>query len=111
MKKLLAALLFVPLMAQAEFWSGNDLYNKLSSNEFMERTQGIGYIMGVYDVAVHVHFCPASEKSITVGQLRDMMFNWLQQNPARRHELAEKLVLDVFRQTWPCANRTPGRGA
>lgn len=111
MKKLLAALLFVPAMAHAEFWSGNDLYNKLGSNEYMDKTQGIGYIMGVYDVAIHVYFCPRTEQGITVGQIRDMVFNYLYQNPSRRNELAEKLVLEVFRQTWPCANRTPGRGA
>ena len=111
MKKFIVALLMVPAMAHAEFWTGNDLYNKLSSNEYMDKTQGIGYIQGVYDVGVRLYFCPISERSITAGQIRDMMFNWLYQNPQRRHETAYSLVLEVFRQTWPCANRTPGRGA
>ena len=109
MRKLLAALLFVPAMAQAEFWTGNKLYERLSSTDTTDRIMGMGYVMCVYDVAVHVLFCPpGSETSITAGQVRDMTFNWLGNNPHRRNESAEKLVTEAFRQAWPCRNRGGG---
>ena len=92
MRKLLIALLFVPTIAQAEFWTGNKLYERLSSTEVTDRIMGMGYVMGVYDVAVHALFCPpGSETNITAGQVRDMAFNWLGNNPHRRNESAEKL--------------------
>ena len=106
MKKWLVCLLFVPAMAHAEFWTGNNLYDRLTSSEAGERIQALGYVMGVYDVAVHVLFCPpGSETSITAGQIRDMTFNWLGNNPHRRNESAEKLVIEAYRQAWPCRNR------
>jgi len=106
MKKWLVCLLFVPAMARAEFWTGNNLYDRLTSSEAGERIQALGYVMGVYDVAVHLFFCPpGSETTITAGQIRDMARNWLANNPHRRNESAEKLVTEVFKQVWPCRNR------
>jgi len=106
MRKLLVALLFVPAMAQAEFWTGNRLYEKMSSTEVNDRIQALGYVMGVYDVAVHALFCPpGSENNITAGQVRDMASNWLGNNPHRRNESAEKLIVEAFKQAWPCRNR------
>ena len=109
MRKLLATLLFVPTMAQAEFWTGNNLYNKLEDQDTIHKVQGIGYIMGVYDVYVNVTFCPPSEVGITVGQIKDMVHAWLRANPNQRHRNAEALVNEAFKQAWPCANRS-GRG-
>ena len=105
MRKLLAVLLFVPAMAHAEFWTGNKLYERLTSSDVTDRVQAMGYVMGVYDVAVHALFCPGPEGNITVGQIQDMAKNWLANNPHRRNESAEKLVTEAFRQVWPCRNR------
>lgn len=111
MKKFLAVLFFTPIMAHADFWHGNDLYNRLNSSDAMERVQGMGYVMGIYDVGVNALFCPRTEQGITAGQIKDMVFNWLTYNPGRRNEPAERLVLDMFKQTWPCSNRNNGRPA
>ena len=106
MRKLLVTLLFIPVTANAEFWTGNRLYERLTSTDVSERVQALGYVMGVYDVAVHVLFCPpGSETNITAGQIRDMSTNWLANNPHRRNESAEKLVTEALRQVWPCKNR------
>ena len=105
MKKLLATLLFLPSMVCAEFWTGNKLYERLTSSDVTDRVQAMGYVMGVYDVAVHALFCPGNETNITVGQVQDMARNWLANNPHRRNESAEKLVTEAFRQVWPCRNR------
>jgi hypothetical protein len=105
MKKLLVALLMLPALARAEFWTGNNLYNKLSSNDTIDRIQAIGYVMGVFDVYVNVTFCPADQSSITAGQVRDMALAWLAANPATRNKTAESLINDAFKQAWPCRNR------
>ena len=109
MRKLLATLLFIPAMAQAEFWSGNNLYDKLNDQDTLNRVQAYGYVMGVYDVYVNVTFCPPTEVGITVGQVKDMIHAWLRANPNQRHRNAEVLVNEAFKQAWPCANRS-GRG-
>lgn len=108
MRKILATLLFVPAMAHAEFWTGNDLYNRLIDSDVMNKVHGIGYVMGVYDVYVNVTFCPATEVGITVGQIKDMAQAWLGANPSQRHRNAEVLVNEAFKQAWPCRNRSGG---
>jgi hypothetical protein len=105
MKKLLVALLMVPAMAHAEFWTGNKLYERLTSHETTDRIQAMGYVMGVFDVYVNVTFCPGDQTSITVGQIRDMATAWLASNPAQRSKTAESLVNEAFKQAWPCRNR------
>ena len=110
MRKLLVALLMLPALARAEFWTGNDLFNRMSSTDVIERVQAVGYVMGAYDVGVNLFFCPATQTGITAGQLRDMMFNWLSVNAHRRNESAEKLINEVFARNWPCRNRGSGGG-
>lgn len=103
MKKFVACLLLVPCVASAEFWTGNDFYNRITSHDVMDRVQAMGYVTGVYDVAVHVWFCPSSERGVTVGQISDIAKNWLANNPHRRNESAERLLRTAFGQVWPCA--------
>lgn len=111
MKKLAAILMFVPLIAHAEFWTGNDLYNKLTSSDSMERIHAMGYVVGIYDANVKVHFCP-NEAGITVGQITDITKNYLAANPSTRNLAAYGLVTVAFRQIWPCTNKQQnGRGA
>ena len=92
MRKLIAIIFMVPAMAYAEFWTGNNLYQRMTSSDMTDRIQAMGYVMGVYDVGVHAMFCPQDESGITVGQITDMAKNWLAANAHRRHESAEKLV-------------------
>lgn len=111
MKKLLVAMLMIPAMARAEFWTGNDLYAKLNSVEAFDRINGLGYVMGVYDAQVHVVFCPPTEQGMNAGQVKDMVLQYLAANPSQRHRQGYALVAESFRSVWPCANRNPGRGA
>lgn len=109
MKKLLLCLLMLPAMARAEFYTGNDLYMKMtnSTSNSLDAVVAMGYVVGVYDVGVHLFFCPPKpETGITVGQINDIAKNWLAANAGRRNELAHKLVIEAFKQVWPCANRT-----
>lgn len=92
----------VPCVASANFWTGNDLYTKLSSSEGVERIHGYGYVTGAFDVASYIWFCPPTGGGITVGQISDIAKNWLANNPHRRNEAAEKLLREAYSQVWPC---------
>ena len=111
MKKLLIALLMIPALARAEFLTGNDLYQKLTSTSVVDKMYALGYVVGVYDVNVHITICPRAENVITAGQVQDITIQYLTLNPGQRHRNAEVLVRDALKQVWPCANRQPGRGA
>lgn len=109
MKKILASLLFVPVMAHAEFFSGNDLLSKMQGDVY-DRIQAIGYVQGVFDVYVHVSICPPNGgRDITAGQIRDMIQNYLTNSPAIRHKTAESIIHDAMKQVWPCSNRGGNR--
>jgi len=112
MKKLIAVVLFAPCMAWAEFYTGNDLYMKITDeNSMVNRMVATGYVVGVYDVGAHLFFCPPKpESGITVGQISDMVKNWLAVNAHRRNELAYSLITDLFSKNWPCANKKNGVG-
>lgn len=111
MKKLLIALLMVPAMARAEFFTGNELYQKLTSADHGDRMYAMGFVVGAYDMGVHVFFCPRTETGITVGQVQDIVRNYMAANPGQRHRTAEFMIREAFKEIWPCQNRTPGRGA
>lgn len=111
MKKLIISLLFVPMMAHAEFLNGNQLHMRLQSTDTIDRVYGIGYVVGIYDANVKIYFCP-NENGLTVGQITDIVKNYLAANPSIRNAQAYELVTNAFKNIWPCAaNRTPGRGA
>ena len=106
MKKILAAVLMVPCVASAQFWTGNDIYNRLNSEEGFQRIHAMGYISGAFDVASYIWFCPPAGGGITVGQVSDIAKNWLANNPHRRNESAEKLLREAYGQVWPCPKRS-----
>ena len=110
MKKLLIALLMIPALVRAEFLTGNDLYQKLTSTSVVDKMYALGYVVGVYDVNVHITICPRAENVITAGQVQDITIQYLTLNPGQRHRNAEVLVRDALKQVWPCANRQSGRG-
>lgn len=109
MKKLLISLLFVPVMAHAEFHSGNSLLDKLKSPEVMDRIQALGYIQGVSDTLQNGSHCIPG--NVTAGQLVDMVKNYLENVPMVRNKTADEIVVHVLKTAWPCANRPAGRGA
>lgn len=104
----LIALLLAPKKANAEFLSGNDLLQRQSSSDSLDRVNAMGYVMGVFDVYVRVTFC--SPSMVTVGQVNDMIRNYLSNNPAIRHRSAESLINDALKQVWPCKNQNKGGG-
>ena len=104
MRKLLATVLFVPCIAHAEFFSGNLLLSRMNSTETVDRVIALGYVMGVFDALAGAIHCAPAGPEITSGQIRDMVKAWIEQNPGQRHRMADRIIGDVLKQAWPCAN-------
>ena len=107
MKKILAALLFVPAMAQAEFVSGNDLLSRMKS-DVMEQMYALGYVIGVADSAENITVC--SPDNIKAGQVYDIVQNFLEANPAIRHHSADIIIRSKLEALWPCKQQGKSRG-
>lgn len=108
MKKLLVSLLFVPMMAHAEFETGNSLLSKLESTNVVERMFGVGYVIGVVDAYLNVVICPPP--NVNVGQITDMIKNYLQNTPAIRHRTADLIIADALKPIWACKNQQRQNG-
>jgi len=105
MKKLLVTLLFVPAMARAEFFTGNDLLARMNGTT-LEQVQALGYVQGVVDAHSSVIICPPS--NVTAGQVRDMIKNYLDNSPAKRHYSADVIIGDALEKVWPCKQNRGG---
>lgn len=111
MKRLAAALvlLLVPLAPRAEFFSGNDLLERLVGDAAARR-MGVGYVAGVFDAGFGTAHCPPP--NATLGQVVDMVRASVEALPAERHRPADLFVTLTLKQAWPCPERRgpPGRG-
>lgn len=103
-----AALTCASLTAHAEFWSGNDLLEKLKQQPGFDSALGLGYVMGVFDASRGAEHCPPD--NITAGQVRDMVRQHLESTPATRHFVADVQVRYVLGRAWPCAKKNSGGG-
>lgn len=105
MKLIAVALLVFCSSVNAEsFYTGNDLLRLMQSGDEINRVIGLSYVMGAVDMGNKVHFCPATR--VTGGQVRDIVKQHLEQNPSGRHEVADIILIGLFKQLWPC----PARG-
>ena len=102
MKRFLAIAL-VATSAHAEFFSGNDLLQRMDSDSPVQRSLSLGYVMGVADAHFGVTQC--APDSVTSGQMRDMVRNYLTNVPGERHFAADSLVVRVLKAAWPCPER------
>lgn len=89
----------------AEFKDGNRLLRDLRGDT-MDYVHALGYVTGVYDALQHVIHCPP--QGVTAGQVGDMVKNFLEENPALRHQSADRHVVAVLRRAWPCADQRRG---
>lgn len=95
----LAGLTFGALSAQAQFVDGNRLFSHMTGNA-MDRAHAYGYVSGIYDTMKTYAFCPPS--SVTVGQVNDMVQQFLETNPQHRSHAGDQIVVHVLRRAWPC---------
>lgn len=59
-----------------------------------------GYVIGVLDTGVNILFCPPS--GITVGQIQDLVGEYLKAKPERRHFSGARLVSEALSNHYPC---------
>ena len=106
---IIAAVACVATLAHAEFYSGNNLYARMTSSDVYDRIFAQGYVAGVADAAYGTLYCPVP--GITLGQLVDMTKSLLEKNPDQRHKTADSLVMHAITAAFPCAKNRKGNDA
>jgi hypothetical protein len=109
MKKLHCTLALVATLvsgsASAYMVTGNKLHDEMQkpSTDNMAWAFTRGFVAGVHDVQSEVKIC--SPSSANLGQMADMVKNYLENHPAIRHLPAEAIILHVLSTAWPCAKK------
>jgi len=106
--KRIACLILVALCAtaHAEFWDGNQIYERATSETWYDRGTAMGYIMGVTDTTLGISHC--APKNVTAGQVEAMVLQHLRLFPERRNRTGDSIVIEVLKNAWPCAPRNSG---
>lgn len=105
MKKLIVtAVLLSTTLAQAEFWNGNKLLDRLDSEDGAERINAYGYLAGVADGRDGTNFCIPTQ--VQLKQIIEMVQNMLRAEPGIRHRPAADLITDRLHDQWACPTET-----
>lgn len=110
--RVVAALMLVVLAVvcfpvRAQFYSGNELIQRMQSESVVDKMVALGFVAGVADAWDGILVCPPENS--TTGQTRDIALKFLILNPAKRHRPAAELVSEALGEAWPCV-RKPGKG-
>jgi hypothetical protein len=92
-------LCWCPAGLQAEFLTGNKLYEFCTSHG-IESTVCRSYVMGVVDAYNSDKTCVPEH--VAASQLTDIVADWLFSHPASRHISAPKLVVEAIQKQFPC---------
>lgn len=95
-----AAIALCSSAAHAEFYTGNDVYERMRSPNEVLRVESLLYIAGVVDTLRGVITCPPA--SVTLGQIFDMVKKYHERNPEHRSRSGDHAVATVMRAAWPC---------
>jgi hypothetical protein len=104
MKKLILTTCLTLLLSTANasvFTDGNSLHRRMTSGNHGDIMYAMGYVVGVVDTGNRFLFCIPNNS--TVGQLHDMVRNYLTNVPAERHLGADVIVTRVLAASFPCA--------
>lgn len=102
-KSLLAILLAAAGVAHAELIDGNKLLSLMRGTPG-EAGIALGYVAGAADAHTGVTNCPPD--TATLGQRRDMVRKFLENNPEHRTVTADVIVGAVLQAAWPCKQKT-----
>ena len=105
MKKLITLLALICGSAQAQFYSGNELWSRLnsSSDTYVPQAYAAGFIAGVADSYDGMLFCIPART--TIEQTKDVTYRYLSANPQTRQQGAAGLVILAFMNAWPCPKK------
>jgi hypothetical protein len=107
MKHIITALaLVVSTTASAQFYTGNDLLQRMDSDNQFHNMLAMGYVAGTFDMTRGEYHCAPAE--VTLGQVRDMVHNYLVNTPANRHMNGSVLVTLPLMSVWPCPAKKGG---
>lgn len=102
-----AVLALLAFSASAGFYTGNELHDRLASDDAGRRALAMGYVAGAFGAGHGVIYCPPD--GVTLQQVNDVVKLWLVNNPQHRNNSASMIVAYVISQTWPCkSNSTKG---
>ena len=107
----MAGMLLGPQAVLADFLDGNELLDRCSVSEldnlrYQKTAMCQGYVSGALDMLDFIgdggeeKVCPSGR--VTVGQAVDVMINYLQAHPDRRHLPGSILVVLAMRQAFAC---------
>lgn len=85
--------------ACAQYVNGNTLLSDLRGGS-NDRMFALGYIAGVADAYDENAFCLPPRTQL--GQIRDIVTKFLEENPKDRHNHAGVLVLVPLMESYPC---------
>jgi hypothetical protein len=91
----------------ASFENGNELYGDCTESDGTPPTAYcLGFVAGVFDTAEMLLLDSSGRlcapKSVTLGQVRDVIVKYLRENPAERNLPASLLALRAVQAAWPC---------
>lgn len=95
----LAMALLAAVPAQAEFYDGNRLLQRMNGDD-IDQMAALGYVAGVWDAYMGVMICPPP--NVMLNQVRDMTKALLVARPEYRHFGADRFVIAVGAKTFPC---------
>lgn len=102
-----AALILAASSAQAQFFDGQALMDRMWTTDNMHRAMALGYVAGVFDTGRGTLFCPPG--SVTLGQAHDLVRSYLDANQSMRRGQAAIIALAALETAWPCQNQRRGR--
>lgn len=105
------ALCALSFTANADFFSGNDLYQlyrghlradspSSSGKDYADSMEYLGYVTGVWDAYNGIFICTG--EPITRGQVADMIGYHLRDNPELRSKSASSVILVYLEEKYPC---------
>ena len=115
----LLSLIIGPVAGYMIFYDGNTLYSDMvscspagSSLEMnqsnilvsLDCAKATGYIMGAVDTMTATASTSKAclPSNVVSDQLRDVVYKWLQDNPAKRQLEAPLVVQKALLEAWPC---------
>jgi hypothetical protein len=101
MKKLILTICLtaLSLAASAQYITGNQLHSDLTGSN-TDRAFALGFVAGVVDSYDGELFC--TPRAANLGQLRDVVQQFLVRNPKERHRNAAAIVAIALVIDYPC---------
>jgi len=109
MKKLHCTIALVAALvsgsASAYMITGNKLHEEMQkpNSDLTAWAFTRGFVAGTFDVYSDVKIC--APISVNLGQMSDMVKNYLENTPGIRHLAAEAIISHVLSTAWPCAKK------